>query len=71
MEGKPYRVVLIGDAGVGKTTFISRLKDNSEMSDKNKLRCSCTKLYTIDGQKVKVSGRSGHACIISTREGGL
>ena len=52
MAGTQYKVVLVGDVGVGKSTFFRRLKGTQE---KNSVDCSCTKVYTFGNERVTVS----------------
>ena len=52
MAGTEYKVVLLGDAGVGKSTFFRRLKGTQE---KNSAGSMCTKVYTFGKDRVSVS----------------
>lgn len=60
MERNLYKVVLVGDVGVGKSTFVNRLK-KTEKRDKNTrtrvVDATCTRVYTFGGQVVTVSRR--------------
>lgn len=52
--GHNYEVVLLGNSGVGKTTFFNHLKENT--SPNNVDSDVCTKTYTFGEETVKVSG---------------
>ena len=56
-RGPMYKIVLLGELGVGKTSIFKRLKDNE--FDENVTTTtgidSCTKQLTVDGQQVTVS----------------
>ena len=52
-----YKVVLLGELGVGKTSLLRRLKDNTfdEYDDKCRGIDSCTKVVKVDGETVVLS----------------
>lgn len=55
-RGPTYKVVLLGELGVGKTSLFRRLKDNTfdEYQTSTTGIDSCTKLVKVDGQTVMV-----------------
>lgn len=60
-RGPMYKIVLLGELGVGKTSVFKRLRDNE--FDENVTTTtgidSCTKVFTMgNGQTVTVSVRS-------------
>ncbi len=56
-RGPTYKVVLLGELGVGKTSLFRRIKDNSfdEFSTATAGIDSCTKTMKIDGCTITVS----------------
>lgn len=56
-RGPTYKVVLLGELGVGKTSMFRRLKDNSfdEYQTATTGIDSCSKVVKVDGQTVMVS----------------
>lgn len=56
-RGPTYKVVLLGELGVGKTSLFRRVKDNTfdEYQTATTGIDSCTKVVKIDGQNVMVS----------------
>ena len=56
-RGPTYKVVLLGELGVGKTSLFRRLKDNTfdEYQTATTGIDSCTKVIKIDGDNVMVS----------------
>ena len=56
-RGPTYKVVLLGELGVGKTSLFRRLKDNTfdEYQTATTGIDSCTKVIKIDGENVMVS----------------
>lgn len=56
-RGPTYKVVLLGELGVGKTSLFRRLKDNvfDEFSTSTAGIDSCTKEFKVDGESVTVS----------------
>ena len=55
-RGPTYKVVLLGELGVGKTSLFKRLKDNSfdEYQTATTGIDSCTKVMKVDGEQVMV-----------------
>ena len=55
-RGPTYKVVLLGELGVGKTALFRRLKDNTfdEFSTATAGIDSCTKVTKVDGETVTV-----------------
>ena len=55
--GPEYKVILLGDLGVGKTSLFRRLKDNTfdELSTATKGVDITTKVFKIDGKNITVS----------------
>jgi len=55
-RGRSYKVVLLGELGVGKTSLFRRLKDNT--FDKSQPATSgidsCTKVMEVDGETIMV-----------------
>lgn len=56
-RGPTYKVVLLGELGVGKTSLFRRLKDNTfdELSTATAGIDSTTKVFKIDGENITVS----------------
>ena len=56
-RGPTYKVVLLGELGVGKTSLFRRLKDNSydEKQTATTGIDSCTKIVKVNGESVMVS----------------
>lgn len=56
-RGPTYKVVLLGELGVGKTSLFRRLKDNTfdEYQTATTGIDSCTKVVKVDGETVMVS----------------
>ncbi len=56
-RGPTYKVVLLGELGVGKTSLFRRIKDNSydEFSTATPGIDSCTKTMKVDGSTITVS----------------
>ena len=56
-RGPTYRVVLLGELGVGKTSLFRRIKDNSfdEHQPATSGIDSCSKYTNVDGQDIHVS----------------
>lgn len=56
-RGPTYKVVLLGELGVGKTSLFRRLKDNTfdEYQTATTGIDSCTKVIKLDGETVMVS----------------
>ena len=56
-RGPTYKVVLLGELGVGKTSLFKRLKDNTfdEYQTATTGIDSCTKVMKVDGEPVMVS----------------
>lgn len=56
-RGPTYKVVLLGELGVGKTSLFRRLKDNTfdEYQTATTGIDSCTKIVKVDGETVMVS----------------
>lgn len=56
-RGPTYKVVLLGELGVGKTSLFRRLKDNSfdEYRTSTTGIDSCSKVITCDGKTTMVS----------------
>ena len=56
-RGPTYKVVLLGELGVGKTSMFRRLKDNSfdEYQTATTGIDSCSKTVKVEGQNVMVS----------------
>lgn len=59
-RGPTYKVVLLGELGVGKTSLFRRLKDNTfdEYQTATTGIDSCTKVVKVNGETVMVSGSS-------------
>lgn len=57
-RGSTYRVVLLGELGVGKTSLFRRIKDNTfdEQQPATSGIDSCSKYINVDGEEVVVSG---------------
>ena len=57
-RGPTYKVVLLGELGVGKTSLFRRLKDNTfdEYQTATTGIDSCTKVIKVDGQNIMVCG---------------
>lgn len=57
-RGPTYKVVLLGELGVGKTSLFRRLKDNTfdEYQTATTGIDSCTKVIKIGGENVMVRG---------------
>ena len=55
-RGPTYKVVLLGELGVGKTSLFRRLKDNTfdEYQTATTGIDSCTKVTKVDGETVMV-----------------
>ena len=55
-RGPTYKVVLLGELGVGKTSLFRRLKDNTfdEYQTATTGIDSCTKVVKVDGETVMV-----------------
>ena len=58
-RGPTYKVVLLGELGVGKTSLFRRLKENTfdEYQTATTGIDSCTKVVKVDGETVMVSVR--------------
>lgn len=56
-RGPTYKVVLLGELGVGKTSLFRRIKDNTydEFSTATPGIDSCTKSMKVDGDSITVS----------------
>lgn len=56
-RGPTYKVVLLGELSVGKTSLFRRLKDNTfdEYQTATTGIDSCTKVVKVDGETVMVS----------------
>ena len=56
-RGPTYKVVLLGELGVGKTSLFKRLKDNTfdEYQTATTGIDSCTKVMKVDGEQIMVS----------------
>ena len=56
-RGPTYKVVLLGELGVGKTSLFRRIKDNTfdEFSTATPGIDSCTKTMKMDGSTITVS----------------
>ena len=56
-RGPTYKVVLLGELGVGKTSLFRRLKDNSfdEYQTATTGIDSCSKIVKVDGNTVMVN----------------
>jgi len=56
-RGPTYKVVLLGELGVGKTSLFKRLKDNTfdEYQTATTGIDSCTKVMKVDNEQVMVS----------------
>ena len=57
---RSYQVVLLGNAGVGKTTFFNQLKDGASPNVESTTDV-CTKMYTFGEETVNVSGMAAIA----------
>ena len=59
-RGPTYKVVLLGELAVGKTSLFRRLKDNifDEYQTATTGIDSCTKVIQLDGETVLVSSKS-------------
>ena len=57
-RGPTYKVVLLGELGVGKTSLFRRLKDNTfdEYQTATTGIDSCTKVVKVHGETVMVKG---------------
>ena len=57
-RGPTYKVVLLGELGVGKTSLFKRLKDNTfdEYQTATTGIDSCTKVMKVDGEQIMVRG---------------
>ena len=55
-RGPTYKVVLLGELGVGKTSLFRRLKDNTfdEYQTATTGIDSCTKVIKVDGETIMV-----------------
>ena len=64
-RGPTYKVVLLGELGVGKTALFRRLKDNTfdEFSTATAGIDSCTKVTKVDGETITVCSQY-HVCCI-------
>ena len=62
-RGPTYKVVLLGELGVGKTSLFRRLKDNTfdEYQTATTGIDSCTRVVKVDGETVMVSA---HGCLL-------
>ena len=60
-RGATYRVVLLGELGVGKTSLFRRIKDNTfdQQQPATSGIDSCSKYITVDGEEIVVSGSDG------------
>lgn len=56
-RGPTYKVVLLGELAVGKTSLFRRLKENifDEFSTSTAGIDSCTKVFKINGESITVS----------------
>ena len=56
-RGPTYKVVLLGELGVGKTSLFKRLKDNTfdEYQTATTGIDSCTKVMKVDGEQIMIS----------------
>ena len=65
-RGPTYKVVLLGELGVGKTSLFRRLKDNTfdEYQTATTGIDSCTKVVKVDGETVMVRWCWNWACLI-------
>jgi len=65
-RGPTYKVVLLGELGVGKTSLFRRLKDNTfdEYQTATTGIDSCTKVIKLDGETVMV----GLTCLTESSE---
>ena len=68
-RGPTYKVVLLGELGVGKTSLFRRLKDNTfdEYQTATTGIDSCTKVIKVQGETVMVRKVQSyfHACGLS------
>ena len=72
-RGPTYKVVLLGELGVGKTSLFRRLKDNTfdEYQTATTGIDSCTRVVKVDGETVMVRREASctpmslclHACV--------
>lgn len=69
-RGPTYKVVLLGELGVGKTSLFRRIKENifDEFSTTTQGIDSCTKVFKVDGESITVRGRSRRGLILKERE---
>ena len=65
-RGATYRVVLLGELGVGKTSLFRRIKDNTfdQQQPATSGIDSCSKYITVDGEEVVVSFWACAACMV-------
>lgn len=58
-RGPTYKVVLLGELGVGKTSLFRRIKENifDEFSTTTQGIDSCTKVFKVDGESITVRGK--------------
>ena len=68
-RGPTYKVILLGELGVGKTSLFRRLKDNvfDEFQTATTGIDSCTKVVKVEGQQVMVSYILSDGCVAYTR----
>lgn len=71
-RGPTYKVVLLGELGVGKTSLFRRIKENifDEFSTTTQGIDSCTKVFKVDGESITVRERSRRGLILKERERG-
>jgi len=64
-RGPTYKVVLLGELGVGKTSLFKRLKDNTfdEYQTATTGIDSCTKVMKVENEQVMVSDYTTMHCI--------
>lgn len=67
-RGPTYKVVLLGELGVGKTSLFRRLKDNTfdEYQTATTGIDSCTRVVKVDGETVMVRTTYTNLIIIGT-----
>ena len=67
-RGPTYKVVLLGELGVGKTSLFRRLKDNTfdEYQTATTGIDSCTRVVKVDGETVMVRTTYTDLIIIGT-----